>query len=71
MIVAFQIITIIVSRGDVTYLADLYAFGVIWSFAMNGVVGAGAAFTRTRDEREYRVPLNLKIGQGISQWASR
>src|SRR5205823_15117038 len=37
LVVLFQILTIIGSRGDVTYLADLYAFGVIWSFVMNGV----------------------------------
>ena len=37
IVVALQIITIIISRGDVTFLANLYAFGVIWSFAMNGL----------------------------------
>src|SRR5262249_30778946 len=37
MVVAFQIAAIIISRGDVTYLANLYAFGVIWSFVLNGV----------------------------------
>src|SRR5256885_15546118 len=37
MIVLFQIITIIISRGNVTYLANLYAFGVVWSFVLNGV----------------------------------
>ena len=36
IVVALQVITIIISRGDVTFLANLYAFGVIWSFAMNG-----------------------------------
>jgi len=61
LIVAFQMITIIVSRGDVTYLADLYAFGVIWSFAMNGASVLVLRFTQP-GRREYRVPLNLKIG---------
>src|SRR6266403_1999641 len=37
IVVALQVITIIISRGDVTFLANLYAFGVIWSFAMNGL----------------------------------
>src|SRR6202040_2038717 len=36
IVVFLQIVTIIISRGDVTFLANLYAFGVIWSFAMNG-----------------------------------
>src|ERR1700744_2859838 len=37
MIVALQIVTIVISRGDVTFLANLYAFGVIWSFTLKGV----------------------------------
>ncbi|MGH9393733.1 MAG: APC family permease, partial [Terriglobales bacterium] len=37
LVVAAQIVTIILSRGDVTFLANLYAFGVIWSFALKGV----------------------------------
>src|SRR5580693_1483450 len=37
MIVVLQILTIILSRGDVTFLANLYAFGVIWSFALKGI----------------------------------
>src|ERR1039457_911974 len=32
MVVGLQIVTIFFSRGDVTILANLYAFGVIWSF---------------------------------------
>ena len=35
IVVILQIFTIIVSRGDVTFLANLYAFGVIWSFTFN------------------------------------
>ena len=41
IVVVFQILTIIASRGDVTFLANLYAFGVIWSFTMQGDGGAG------------------------------
>ncbi len=37
IVVFFQIVTIVISRGDVTFLANLYAFGVIWSFAMKGL----------------------------------
>src|SRR5205823_9948822 len=37
IIVSLQIVTIVISRGDVTFLANLYAFGVIWSFTMNGL----------------------------------
>ena len=59
-IAALQILTIIVSRGEVTFLANLYAFGVIWSFAMKGVAVLVLRYTHP-GEREYRVPLNLKI----------
>src|SRR5580698_5793433 len=34
LIVGLQILTIVLSRGDVYQLAALYAFGVIWSFTM-------------------------------------
>jgi amino acid transporter len=62
LIVAFQVITIVLSRGDVTYLANLYAFGVIWSFVLNGVAVFVLRFKR-REDREYLVPLNLKLGR--------
>ena len=34
MIVGLQLLTILLTRGNVFTLAGLYAFGVIWSFAM-------------------------------------
>ncbi len=55
-----QIITIIISRGNVTFLANLYAFGVIWSFAMKGLAVLILRYTHPGD-REYRVPLNFTI----------
>jgi amino acid transporter len=60
IIAALQILTIIISRGDVTFLANLYAFGVIWSFAMKGAAVLVLRYTHPGD-REYRVPLNLTI----------
>src|SRR5271168_1674862 len=60
MVVAFQIITILASRGDVTFLGNLYAFGVIWSFSMKGIAVLVLRYTHPQD-REYRVPLNPKI----------
>src|SRR6204780_3001606 len=60
MVVAFQIVTIIVSRGDVTFLGNLYAFGVIWSFSMKGIAVLVLRYTHPQD-REYRVPLNPVI----------
>ena len=37
LIVGMQLLTIILSRGNVYLLAALYAFGVIWSFAMKSL----------------------------------
>jgi len=60
IVVILQIITIIISRGDVTFLANLYAFGVIWSFAMNGLAVLVLRYTRP-GAREFQVPLNFTI----------
>src|SRR5271166_1129675 len=55
-----QVITIVISRGNVDFLANLYAFGVIWSFAMKGLAVLVLRYTHPGD-REYRVPLNFTI----------
>ena len=60
MVVAFQVITIFFSRGNVTYLANLYAFGVAWSFAMNSLAVLVLRF-KDPAKREYQVPFNLRI----------
>jgi amino acid transporter len=60
IVVLFQILTIIASRGDVTFLANLYAFGVIWSFTMQGIAVLVIRYTHPGD-REYRVPLNFHL----------
>ena len=60
LIVALQIMTILISRGDVTFLASLYAFGVIWSFALKGIAVLVLRYTHPQD-REFRVPLNFRI----------
>ena len=60
IVVFFQIVTIIASRGDVTFLANLYAFGVIWSFTMQGIAVLVIRYTHPGD-REYRVPLNFHL----------
>jgi amino acid transporter len=61
IVVFLQVVTIIISRGDVTFLANLYAFGVIWSFAMNGLSVLVLRYTRP-GQREFQVPLNFTIG---------
>jgi amino acid transporter len=71
LVVLFQILTILASRGDVTFLGNLYAFGVIWSFSMKGIAVLVLRYTHPQD-REYRVPLNpvifgveIPIGLGL------
>src|SRR3989442_11197335 len=58
IVVALQVITIIISHGNVTFLANLYAFGVIWSFAMNGLAVLVLRYT-SPGQREFQVPLNF------------
>ena len=59
-VAVLQVITILVSRGDVNFLGNLYAFGVIWSFALKGIAVLVLRYTHPQD-REYRVPLNFTI----------
>ncbi|HTY64332.1 MAG TPA: APC family permease [Acidobacteriota bacterium] len=61
MIVGLQIITVILTRGNITLLGDAYAFGIVWSFAMMGLSVLVWRFKRP-EMREWKVPLNLKIG---------
>jgi amino acid transporter/nucleotide-binding universal stress UspA family protein len=62
MVVGLQLLTIILSRGNVYYLGEAYAFGVIWSFVMKGLAVMVLRYTEPEQEREFRVPLNPKIG---------
>src|SRR6202051_553721 len=60
IVVLLQITTIVISRGDVTFLANLYAFGVIWSFAMNGLAVLVLRYTAP-GHRDFQVPFNFHI----------
>jgi amino acid transporter len=62
LIVGMQLLTIILSRGNVYLLAALYAFGVIWSFAMKSLAVLVLRFTEP-GRREWKVPGNLQIGK--------
>jgi amino acid transporter/nucleotide-binding universal stress UspA family protein len=61
LIVGMQLLTIILSGGNVYSLAALYAFGVIWSFAMKSLAVLVLRFTEP-GHREWKVPGNLHIG---------
>jgi amino acid transporter len=62
LIVAMQLLTIVLSRGDVYQLAALYAFGVIWSFTMKSLAVLVLRFTEPGN-RAWKVPGNLHIGK--------
>src|SRR6202008_471637 len=55
-----QLLAIILSGGNVYSLASLYAFGVIWSFAMKSLAVLVLRFTEPGN-REWKVPGNLHI----------
>jgi amino acid transporter len=59
LIAILQIATIIYSRGDMTILAEAYAFGVVWSFFMKALGVTVLRFQRS--DQEYKVPLNIRI----------
>jgi amino acid transporter len=60
LIVALQVITILLSRGNVVWLGEAYAFGVVWSFFMKGMGVLALRFQRK--DQEYKTPINLHIG---------
>jgi amino acid transporter len=62
LIVGMQLLTILLSLGNVYVLAALYAFGVIWSFAMKSLAVLVLRFTEPGN-REWKVPGNLHIGK--------
>jgi amino acid transporter len=62
LIVGLQILTIVLSRGNVYVLAALYAFGVIWSFAMKSLAVLVLRYTEPGN-RAWKVPGNLHIGK--------
>ena len=61
MVVLLQILTIILSRGDIFVLGEAYAFGVMWSFSMKALAVLVLRY-KEPGKREYRVPLNFHIG---------
>ena len=60
LIVALQLVTIVISRGDVYMLGEAYAFGVVWSFAMKALSVLVLRYKQP-GAREWKVPLNFRI----------
>src|SRR5438477_2025307 len=63
LVVGMQLFTIILTRGNVFTLAGLYAFGVVWSFALMALAVLVLRYTEP-EKREWKVPLNIPLGNG-------
>ena len=55
LVTGLQIVTIVLSRGDIIVIGEAYAFGVIWSFTFNGLAMLVLRF-RYHGERGWKVP---------------
>jgi amino acid transporter len=62
LIVLMQLLTVFLSLGNVYVLAALYAFGVIWSFAMKSLAVLVLRFTEPGN-RAWKVPGNITVGK--------
>ncbi|MGA2133792.1 MAG: APC family permease [Bryobacteraceae bacterium] len=62
LIVILQLITILISRGDVYMLGEAYAFGVVWSFAMKALSVLVLRYKQPQG-RGWKVPFNFHIGR--------
>jgi amino acid transporter len=61
LVVGLQLLTIMLSRGDIFVLGEAYAFGVMWSFSMKGLAVLVLRYKQP-GKREFRVPMNFRVG---------
>ncbi|MBI4125326.1 MAG: APC family permease, partial [Deltaproteobacteria bacterium] len=57
-----QIVTILLSGGNVYLLGEAYAFGVLWSFVFETLAVIVLRYKRP-EPREWKFPVNLHIGK--------
>src|SRR5437867_6148969 len=60
LVVFLQLFTILASRGNVYWLGEAYAFGVIWSFTFNSLAMLVLRY-KYKGERGWKVPPNIQI----------
>ncbi len=60
LVVGLQLLTIIISRGDIYILGEAYAFGVVWSFSMKALSVLVLRYKQP-ENREWKVPFNFHI----------
>jgi amino acid transporter len=63
LIAGLQIVTIVISGGNVILLGEAYAFGVVWSFVFKGLSMVVLRFTEPGRYRGFRVLLNVPFGR--------
>jgi len=61
LITALQLVTILLSRGQIYLLGEAYAFGIVWSFFLKALSVLVLRFQRK--DQEYKTPLNIRIGK--------
>ncbi len=60
LVVSLQLLTIVLSRGDMYVLGEAYAFGVVWSFVFKALAMIVLRYT-DRTPRGFKVPLNFHV----------
>ena len=63
LVAGLQIAAILLSGGNVIVLGEAYAFGVVWSLVFKALSMLVLRFTEPDRHREYRVPLDVRIGR--------
>ena len=59
LIAVLQVVTILLSRGQIYFLGEAYAFGIVWSFFLKALSVLVLRFQR--HDQEYKTPLNFTI----------
>lgn len=62
LVVVLQVVTIVLSGGNVLTLGEAYAFGVVWSFVFMSLSMLVLRFKKP-GHREYEVPLNIRTAR--------
>lgn len=62
MVAILQLVTILLSRGNVYLLGEAYAFGVLWSFVFQ-TLSVTVLRYKNPAPREWKFPFNLHLGK--------
>jgi amino acid transporter len=60
-IAGLQILTLLITRGNIALLGEAYAFGVAWSFTLKACSVLVLRY-KLPGRQEWKVPLNFRIG---------